>query len=95
MALRKETLIPGSVVQVMNADVQPNGTVVVRAGTDAEAAAAVADSLPFTVETSHGRQLNQNGTVTAVARNDSELPAAILSGRPYSLPGLKRIGRKP
>ncbi len=93
MALRRETL-GASVVQVMKADVQPNGTVVVRAGTDAEAAVAVANGLSFIMETSHGRQLNPNGTVTAVARNDSELPAAILSGRPYSLPGLKRSGKK-
>lgn len=88
MALRKESL-GESVVQVMKADVQPNGTVVVRAGTDAEAGEAVANGLTFTKETSYGLQRNPNGTVTAVARDPGELAAAVLSGRPYSLPGQK------
>lgn len=91
MALKKETFALESVVQVMRPDVQPNGTVIVKAGTDAEAGVAVANGLPFTKETSYGLQLNPNGTVTAIARNESELAAAVLSGRPYSLPGRKKL----
>lgn len=83
-----------SVVQVLKPDVQPNGSVIVRAGNDAEVREAILNGLPFTQETAYGLQSNKNGTVTAVARDNSEIAAAILSGRPYSLPGPRRTGLK-
>ena len=83
-----------AVVQVLRPDIQPNGTVIVAAGNDAEARLAILNGLPFTPETSYGLQNNKNGTVTAIARRDEEILAAMSSGRPYSLPEPKRAGSR-
>lgn len=69
---------------------QPNGTLVVKAGVEAEVRAALTYNLPFTVETGFKVREARSGTLTAVARSEAEVAAAVLSGLPYSLPAPRR-----
>ena len=77
----------------LRAEPQPNGALVVRAGTDAEVRAALMLGLTHTQETAFKVSENPNGTLSAIPRAENEVAAAVLSGLPYSLPGRLRPGK--